>query len=241
MAAYQREWSWLDVDAGSLAHARAEGDAVVRRVGGESRVLAGAAATEDAVKGVPAAFTILHFATHAFVDDVHPERSAVLLSGAGNDDGLLQVREIADLPMTGRVVVLSACRTATGSVLAGEGVMGLSRSFFEAGARTVVGTLWAIRDDHAAQFADAMYASLARGRSVAAAVREAQAHAIADGLPAVAWAGYVVIGDGSVVPIGASRRSWMDVRIVVLTVAVVAVLLAFLLWHLATRRRAGLD
>jgi tetratricopeptide (TPR) repeat protein len=237
--AHEREWSGLGLDAGSLPHARAEGRAVIRRVGGGSRLLTGAEATESALSSTLAAFTIIHFATHAFIDETHPERSAVLLSGAGGDDGLLQAREIADLPLAGRVVVLSACRTASGTALAGEGIIGLSRPFFEAGARAVVGTLWAIRDDYAAQFADALYASLGQGQSVAAAVRDAQRQAIAAGLPAVAWAGYVVIGDGSVVPVHASERASTRWRFVVLATIVAALLLGFLLWHRAARRQRG--
>ncbi len=234
--AREREWSLQALALGSLSHSRVEGRAILSRVGRDSRLLAGADATETAVRSLPAGFTILHFATHALVDDVHPERSAVLLSRAGSDDGLLQAREIAGLSLDGRVVVLSACRTATGAVLAGEGVVGLSRAFFEAGARTVVGTLWAIRDDHAARFAEPFYASLADGQSVGFALREARRRSIADGLPAVAWASYVVIGDGSVVPLPRVARSWFN-PVALAAIAMALVLsLGVLSW---SRRRSS--
>lgn len=235
MVAREREWSLQALALGRLSHSRVEGRAIVSRVGG-SRLLAGADATETAVRSIPAGFTILHFATHAFVDDVHPERSAVLLSSAGSDDGLLQAREIADLPLDGRVVVLSACRTATGAVLAGEGVVGLSRSFFQAGARTVVGTLWAIRDDHAARFAEAFYASLAGGQSVGFALRQARRRSIADGLPASAWASYVVIGDGSVVPLPRAAGSWPNPVSLLALAAALVLSLGLLSWN---RRRSS--
>jgi CHAT domain-containing protein/tetratricopeptide (TPR) repeat protein len=195
--AEEREWLPGMSFLGALPHARREGRAIMTHLGRRSRVLSGAAATEAAVKGAAAdPYAILHFATHALVDDVNPDRSAVLLAGgASGEDGLLQAREIADLPLQGRIVVLSACRSATGTVLAGEGVLGLSRSFLEAGARTVVGTLWAIRDDHAAVFFEAFYASLARGHSVGTATRDARRQAIGRGLPASVWASVVVIGD----------------------------------------------
>jgi CHAT domain-containing protein len=199
-AAREREWSLDGAAPGRLAHAREEGRAIVSRLGGGSRLLTGAQASEAAVKTGAGHFSILHFATHALMDEAHPERSAVLLSVDGEDDGLLQAREIAELALDGRLVVLSACRSATGAVLGGEGVVGLSRAFFEAGARAVVGTLWAVRDDHAARFADAFYAALGEGRSVGAALREARRQSAEAGIPAAAWAAYVAVGDDRITP-----------------------------------------
>lgn len=196
----ERGWSIGGWPPGRLPYSRVEGRAVTSALGRGSRLLAGADATEAAVKAeVLESFAIVHFATHAFVDDVHPDRSAVVLAGdPALEDGLLQAREIADLNLSGRIVVLSACRSATGAVLAGEGVMGLSRSFFEAGARTVIGTLWPIRDDHAATFFGSLYASLGRGHPVGIAVRNARREASAQGLPASVWSSVVVIGDDTV-------------------------------------------
>ena len=54
-------------------------------------------------------------------------------------------------------MVLSACSTNTGTVLRGEGVMSLARAFFQAGAHTVVASLWPLRDDEAAIFFDRFY------------------------------------------------------------------------------------
>jgi CHAT domain-containing protein len=169
----------------------------VSRLGGASRVLAGADATEADLKSRDLSrYGILHFATHSLVDETYPERSAVLLAGGPNgEDGLLQPREIADLRLTGQIVVLSSCRSATGAVLAGEGVVGLSHAFLQAGARAVVGTLWPIRDDHAATFFDAFYASLRLGSDIGSALTDARRHAIERGLPASVWASVVVIGD----------------------------------------------
>jgi hypothetical protein len=64
-----------------------------------------------------------------------------------------------------------------------------------------VGTLWAIRDDSAAQFFDMFYASLRRGNSVGAALTDARQEAIRRGMPAATWSSIVVVGDDSVVPI----------------------------------------
>ena len=115
-------------------------------------------------------FGLLHFAAHAVADEERPERSAVLLApGGAAEDGLLQSREIVDLPLDGRVVVLSACRSAGGSVLRGEGVLSLARAFFQAGSPAVVGSLWPLRDDETATLFESFYRHLARGLSLGAA------------------------------------------------------------------------
>src|SRR4029077_7727792 len=82
------------VRLGSLPYARQESRAVVRAMGGGSVRLLGNDASERVVKHTDLArFGLLHFATHAVVDEQNPERSGVLLAGAGGEDGLLQIRE----------------------------------------------------------------------------------------------------------------------------------------------------
>jgi CHAT domain-containing protein len=194
--------------AGSLPHARREARAAVRLLGAGSLLKAGREATEPFLKMADLRrFGLLHFAVHAFIDEERPERSAILLTPAGDDDGLLQIRELVSLDLQGRVVVLSACRSASGALLEGEGVMGLARGFFQAGARTVVGSLWALRDDETERVFRGFYSHLAEGRTVAAALAAARRGALRDGLPAAAWAGLVALGDGEAVPVpgGAER------------------------------------
>jgi CHAT domain-containing protein/tetratricopeptide (TPR) repeat protein len=161
---------------GPLPHARAEGRAIVRALGGGAELWTGEAASEHALKSAPLSqFAVVHFAAHAVVDDEQPERSAVFLSaGSAAEDGLLQSPEVADLPLQGRAVVLSACRSASGAVLRGEGLIGLGRSFFRAGSPAVVGSLWPLRDDEAAALFTAFYRALGRGAPIGAALREAQ-------------------------------------------------------------------
>jgi CHAT domain-containing protein/tetratricopeptide (TPR) repeat protein len=199
---------WLDgLGLEPLPHARKEAAAMARGVGNGSRVLTGADASERALKSTDLErYGLLHFAAHAVVDDAKPERSAVLLSpGSTDEDGMLQIREIVDLDLTGRVVVLTACRSASGTVLEGEGVIGLARAFFQAGARGVVGALWPLRDDEAARLIDRFGDELSRGRSLAAALAEARAAQARRGAPAASWAGIVLLGDGDHVPLPRGR------------------------------------
>jgi CHAT domain-containing protein len=195
-------------ELGALPWARREGEAIVDHLGGGSELLVGEEASEDYLKRNGASrFGILHFATHAWTDDVEPDRSFVLLApGNLQEDGLLQIREIAGLDLRGRTVVLSSCSSASGEILRGEGVMGLARAFFQAGAHTVVASLWPLRDDYGAALFDRFYRHLAAGKSVAAALQSAQLDRLDEGAPPVAWAGVVVLGDGDRVPLPGGRR-----------------------------------
>ncbi|HEX3126970.1 MAG TPA: CHAT domain-containing protein [Thermoanaerobaculia bacterium] len=222
---------------GPLPRSREEGESILRHLGGKSRLLVQEEASEARLKHSGAEdFSILHFATHSWTDDADPEHSFVYLApGSKDQDGLLQPREIADLDLHGRIVVLSTCESAAGEILRGEGVMGLARSFFLSGAHPVVASLWRLRDDDGAALFDRFYAHLAEGRSVAAALQAAQRDLIEDGVPAAAWAGVVVLGDGDRVPFPGGRR-----RALLPAVAVVALLLlaAAILWRRRVRTPA---
>jgi tetratricopeptide (TPR) repeat protein len=222
---------------GRLPHARRESRAIAQHLG-SVEVLVGARASEKALKERDLrSYDILHFAVHAIADEGHPERSAVLLApGAANEDGLLQAREIQGLDLDGRIVVLSACQTASGAILSGEGVLSLARAFFEAGANAVIGSRWPIRDDDAASLFDAFYQRLGEGASLSEALRHAKAQAIAANRPAAAWASLVLLGDGDFRPFPGGRpdppaKPWPSAALL----AFLALPLAALLWRLARR------
>jgi CHAT domain-containing protein len=216
-----------------LPYARGEGRAVVRHLGPGSVLRVGEDASEEFLKRRGGGFGLLHFAAHALLDDEQPERSGVLLApGARGEDGLLQAREIVELDLAGDTVVLASCRSASGRVLRGEGVMGLARAFFQAGAHAVVASLWPLRDDEAEALFSSFYRHLGRGASLAAALRAAQTERIRAGAPAAAWAGLVVLGDGELVPARPRpARRWI-------AAAVLAAMAAGAVVY-ATRRRPG--
>ncbi|HYJ48011.1 MAG TPA: CHAT domain-containing tetratricopeptide repeat protein, partial [Pyrinomonadaceae bacterium] len=87
----------------------------------KSRVLTGPGAREEVVKSEAGGYLILHFATHAILDDNNPMYSYIMLSHATGEDGLLEAGEIARLDLNAEMVVLSGCQTARGRVAAGEG------------------------------------------------------------------------------------------------------------------------
>ena len=182
-----------------LPWARQEAKAIGRLLDLDaSDVLEGPAASERALKHLSfAPFGVLHLAAHARADTAFPERSAVFLApGDESEDGWLQPREIVQLKLGGRLVVLSACESADGSLLSGEGPLSLARAFFAAGAGGVVATRWPLRDDDAAFLMERFYAALGDGDHAGAALRRARRDAVAAGLPAGAWAGVTLLGDG---------------------------------------------
>jgi CHAT domain-containing protein len=199
------------LELGQLPYARAEARDLVSRLGGGSQVWEGAQASEQRVKHLALRdFGILHLAAHAVVDDRNPHRSAVVLAaGSREEDGLLQVPEIAELDMRGLVVLLSTCSSARGEVIEGEGALSLSRAFFQAGAQAVVGNLWRLRDDEASllvqQFAD----HLARGESLGRALSQVKRDWIQSGKPAAAWAGLILQGQADYVPFPAGSAGWV--------------------------------
>jgi CHAT domain-containing protein len=221
---------------GRLPHAEDEGRRLVRRLGGPpSRLWLGKEASEAALGATPLGdYGILHFAAHALVDDERPGRSAVLLAaGSPTEDGLLQPEEIARLELPGKLVVLSACESGAGQMMLGEGTLSLARAFFQAGARTVVASLWRLDDDEAATFFDLFYRALAAGHSVSGALTASQRELQRRGAPAAAWAGVVVLGDGALVPVPGGVRPSPTRRFQVWIS--VAILVGALVWWLRRR------
>jgi CHAT domain-containing protein len=106
-------------------------------------------------------YRIIHFATHAFVDDNDPSRSKIVLSqftAKGDpEDGNLTVPDIYKMHIKADLVVLSACKTALGANTRGEGIVGLTGAFMQAGAPRVLVSLWAISDTAAADFMARFY------------------------------------------------------------------------------------
>jgi CHAT domain-containing protein len=97
----------------ALPFSRDEASAAVDLAGARARLLSGGDATEAAVKRETSRYGVLHFATHAVVDEVLPLRSALVLGSGEGEDGLLMASEIYRLVLPGAVVVLSGCRTGS--------------------------------------------------------------------------------------------------------------------------------
>ncbi len=142
-----------------------------------------------------APFGVIHLATHALVDESSLARTSLALAPGAGEDGFLSPADLAALKLDADLVVLSACRTAGGVMVAGEGMQGLTAPLLEAGARAVVATQWRIGDRTTVGLVDDFYAGLGRGLPVAEALRGAKLAAMRRGAPAGEWAAFTVVGD----------------------------------------------
>lgn len=125
--------------------------------GSQRTVVLDFAANQDFVTHSDLAqYRIIHFATHTFIDDDHPELSRIALSAfAANGnriDGFLHAHEISRLHLPADLVVLSSCKGAKGSEVKGEGLIGFAHAFMYAGAPQVLATLWTVDDTPTAEF-----------------------------------------------------------------------------------------
>jgi CHAT domain-containing protein len=192
---------------GSGAEAR-----LVARYASAAEVRLGDDASAEYLRHTPlGGFQVLHFATHALVDDRALGRSALALAPGSSESGFVTPGEVASLRLGADMVVLSACRTAGGVVVDGEGIQGLTAAFLEAGARNVVATSWRVGDRSTVRFVDGFYAELARGKPVVEALRAAKLGSLRRGAPPGEWAAFNAVGDPLVVvPLRtpASRRGW---------------------------------
>ena len=160
-------------------------------------VLLGDHATESNFKQLPLSrFAVIHLALHGYVDPEISDRSALVFApeSPATDDGLLQVREIRTLPINANLVTLSACNTGVGPV-GEEGVENIVNAFIEAGAESVVSTLWELQDHSTAQLMTSFYAHLAHGEEKAEALRKAQLEILNSGAPPYYWAGMELDGE----------------------------------------------
>ncbi|HYO15006.1 MAG TPA: CHAT domain-containing protein, partial [Thermoanaerobaculia bacterium] len=179
-------------------------------LGGRYRLFTGGNSTEQAFrKAMASGARVVHFATHTVVDEGLGGGAAILLSSAGEDDGLLRPREIAELHGRTGLAVLAACRTALGSGGEdGRALASLTGSFLAGGSSAVVATLWDVGDTATAAFMEQLYAQLAKGLPPDEALRRAKLRVRADPRwkrPTL-WAGYVLVGDAE--PVAPRRGVW---------------------------------
>ncbi len=190
------------LDLTRLPNARAEVAAISSLYKPEqTRSYLGSDATEHAIKTEDLRnYRFLHFATHGYFDEERPARSGIVLSPGSDsaEDGLLQVGEIMRLRLNADLVTLSACQTGLGQLLAGEGVMGLTRAFLYAGAQSVVVSLWNVNDSATAELMKTFYRELSRGTPREEALRRAKLSLIRGSQAAwrhpYYWAPFIFVG-----------------------------------------------
>ena len=155
-----------------LAFAEGEARAVAKLVKG-SRLLLRKDASETNFRRAAGLFSRIHFATHGKFQAESPLDSGLYLARDAENDGLLKVSELYSMQINADLVTLSACEMGLGKIDNGDDVVGLSRGFLYAGARSVISSLWSVDDNATAELMGAFYVELANTPK-AEALRAAQ-------------------------------------------------------------------
>ena len=183
-----------------LPFARKEARLIGRLLRGEKILMTKYSATKDEViRRLQEGVSIIHIATHSNA----ATGELVLAPGPCTDeeipkeeDYMLTVKDIYSRRINAQLVVLSCCHSGRGKIRA-EGVVGLTRAFLAAGARSVLATLWAINDVAALYFMDAFYRHLTSGESASASLQQAMEKMRK--IPVFShpyyWAPFFIVGD----------------------------------------------
>ena len=166
-------------DLARLPGTRAEAETIARLAKGSRQALGFDASRATLLAEDLGRYRIVHFATHALVNAQQPERSGIVLSlldrRGKSVDGFLRVADLYDLDVQSELVVLSACSTALGKELRGEGIVGLVSGFMHAGAPRVVASFWDVKDTATLELMKRFYRGLfTEHLPPAAALRSAQ-------------------------------------------------------------------
>jgi CHAT domain-containing protein len=187
-----------------LSYSSAEADAISAAAPrGSTMIAKGFAANRETVMSSRVReYQILHFATHGFLDIEHPEFSGIVLTMVDpkgvSQNGLMPLHDIYSLNLSAELTVLSACQTALGKDISGEGFLGLPHSFMSAGSKSVVASLWKVDDRATAKLMTDFYEALLRqGMPTGSALREAKLKTMKQKQwrTPYFWAGFVLQGE----------------------------------------------
>ena len=179
-----------------LPQGSTEGKAISSMFKGHAKLLIGAEATPSAFREeIEGDWDVLHMATHGILFPGRGELSSLALTPDQSGSGLITGVDIGLLQKTPPLVVLSACETALGSNIPGEGMIGLPRAFFQSGTLGVVVSRWKVEDKSTRILMEQFYKNiLERKMAPSAALRQAQLMFASKWEPYY-WAGFFYTGD----------------------------------------------
>ncbi len=181
-------------------------------------------ATETSAKHIIEKATgIIHFASHGFDNPIAPAYSSLVLNPDDSNDGLLQAREISKLSTKAQLVVLASCSSAKGGLSGLYGYSaGLAESFIHAGAKTVIGTLWDVKDKSTYQFMLWFYQGLSHNLTVSKALNFAKKQARKSGWQPYDWSAFILLGQADLrlklLPLQASYRIQLGIAFLFLLI-----------------------
>jgi CHAT domain-containing protein/tetratricopeptide (TPR) repeat protein len=188
-----------DEPLGPLPDAEKEVNTLGRLYGRGSKVLIGPQALEATMKAEAGRYKVLHFATHAILDDRNPLYSHIVLFRTDDDtqeDGLLEAWEIMKLDLNAELAVLSACETARGHIAAGEGIIGMSWALFVAGSPAAIVSQWKVDSARSSELMIEFHRNLLQKRMTKSeALRQAALKVFRGPYNhPTYWAGFILIG-----------------------------------------------
>ncbi len=138
---------------------------------------------------------IIHLSTHSFLFNKQP----VIFFSNYNDkknDGFLEAGEIVQLKLNSDLVVLSSCNSGLGNVDASEGIIGMTKAFFEAGTKSVIVSLWEVNDKYTSKLMTLLYKKLSEGYDKDEAMRQAKIDFIKNYSPnPYFWSAFILSGN----------------------------------------------
>ena len=201
-----RVWAGLQppgVRPERLRETAREAQVVAELYGGNA--LTGDQATEAELRKRIETADVIHLATHGSLETALPMSSGIMLTppesepaiGETDNDGALQAWEIfSQLKLRAELVVLSACDTARGEVVKGEGVVGLMRALEYAGARSIVATQWSVASgESTTRLMEEFHKDLRKGEAKDEALKDAMAAVRKEHPHPFYWAPFILLGD----------------------------------------------
>jgi CHAT domain-containing protein/tetratricopeptide (TPR) repeat protein len=158
-------------------------------------------ATKENFKREAGKYNYIHVATHSYMNEDHPELSALVFANPPDsrtsDDAIMYAGDIYNLRLNADLLVLSSCESGIGKIVKGEGMMGMTRGFLYAGARSIMYSLWKVFDKQTNQLMQQFYGYLLDGEAHSSSLRRAKLKMIENPLTAFPskWAGFVLIGE----------------------------------------------
>lgn len=149
-------------------------------------------ATESNFKLNSESASVIHLSTHSFLFKNYP---VIVFVDDETNDGYLEMGEIARLDLKSDLVVLSSCKSGLGKVDNAEGILGMQKVLFDAGASSVVLSLWDVNDKHTSELMNFFYEFMSKGFDKPGALRQAKLKFIKEVNPnPYYWAGFVFAG-----------------------------------------------
>lgn len=206
-----------------------EVEMICKSIGGNSLIRQDA--TLQNFLSIASEYEILHLSTHGKADDKSGNYSYIAFTETKDsvENEKLYVEDLYGIRLNSEMVVLSACETGLGKLELGEGVIGMTRGFMYAGAKSIVTSLWSVNDKSSQEIMSSFYQQLKLGKTKDEALREAKLNYInmntVNSSPFY-WAAFVPIGDMKTIDFPSSFESWWFV--VLLSIG----FLGYYLWKL---------